>query len=59
MIKPRTILFVLFLGIAVSLLGSAPLHAKDNDLVYKLKPGAKGKLCIGCHATFQDKSRTK
>ena len=55
MIKPRTILFVLFLGIAVSLLGSAPLHAKDNDLVYKLKPGAKGKLCIGCHATFQDK----
>ncbi len=29
--------------------------AQDNELKFKLKPGATGKLCLDCHTTFKDK----
>lgn len=30
-------------------------HAQDNALKFKLKPGANGKLCLGCHTAFKEK----
>jgi len=30
-------------------------NAQDNTLKFKLKPGAGGKLCLGCHTAFKEK----
>jgi len=47
---------VILLLTGVMLAWSVPLlHAKDNDLQFKLKPGASGKLCLKCHTPFQEK----
>lgn len=43
------------LGVASLFFMQPSLYAKDNDLVFKLKPGASGKLCLNCHTTFQEK----
>ena len=40
--------------LAVGLLVSVLSFAQDNTLKFKLKPGAAGKLCLQCHAGFQD-----
>jgi predicted CXXCH cytochrome family protein len=43
----------LMLILAVSLLFMLPsAHGEDK---FKLKPGAKGKICLTCHVAFQDK----
>jgi DmsE family decaheme c-type cytochrome len=30
-------------------------HGQENALKFKLKPGANGKLCLGCHTAFKEK----
>jgi predicted CXXCH cytochrome family protein len=40
--------------LAAGLLCAALAFAADNTLKFKLKPGADGKLCLQCHAGFQD-----
>ncbi|SNB47138.1 cytochrome c3 family protein [Geobacter sp. DSM 9736] len=50
-IRKRAVMLILA---AAGMFLVQPVHARDNDLVYKLKPGSKGKLCLGCHPTFQD-----
>ena len=34
---------------------ASSVHAQDNDLKFKLKPGAVGKLCLECHVAFKEK----
>lgn len=46
----------LVLFAVIAFLGLGPVsHAQDNTLKYKLKAGAAGKLCLGCHTAFKDK----
>lgn len=40
--------------LAALLCVAAAAHAQDNDLKFKLKPGASGKLCLKCHVTTQE-----
>lgn len=40
---------------ALLLVGAAMPAWSQND--FKLKPGASGKLCLGCHETFQEKMK--
>jgi len=46
-----------FLVLAVMALACSSMvaYAQDNSAKFKLKPGAYGKLCLGCHATFDEK----
>src|SRR5574340_371394 len=46
---------LIFTGVVALLFMQTLLYAKDNDLVFKLKPGASGKLCLKCHTAFQEK----
>jgi len=43
---------VLLLIGACALLTPAPSYAQEK---FKLKPGAKGKICLTCHVTFEEK----
>lgn len=43
---------ILFLGIGLSLVG-AIAYAQQNK--FKLKPDAKGRLCLNCHDSFKEK----
>jgi predicted CXXCH cytochrome family protein len=44
---------VLYLGVLVAL--AAPVSLAQNP--YKLKPGAKGGLCVECHVDFQETTK--
>jgi len=46
---------IILLGVTASLFICISAHALDNSAKYKLKPGGYGKLCLGCHAEFQEK----
>ncbi len=43
------------LFIAVVLFAAGPAYSQEQ---FNLKPGAKGKICLGCHAAFQDKLKS-
>ncbi len=51
--NPRYRPFPLLLLAAVCLLVSATAHSEDNK--FRLKPGAKGKICLTCHVAFREK----
>lgn len=36
------------------LFAGTAIHAQDNELKFKLKPGATGKLCLNCHIDIQE-----
>ncbi len=50
-LRYMTLLITILVGTA--LVGTA-ISAQDNDLKFKLKPGASGKLCLNCHVDLQD-----
>src|SRR6266496_4075984 len=43
------------LSFVVSCFLAAPADSQDK---FKLKPGATGKACLGCHVNFQDKLKS-
>ena len=45
------------LGVMTLLLLCSFASAQDNTAKFKLKAGAFGKLCIGCHTTFPEKMK--
>lgn len=45
---------VLLIAMASAVATAAP-SAQSVATKFKLKPGAQGKLCVGCHADFEDK----
>ncbi len=45
---PITLILTLLLGFAVG------ARAEENLLKFKLKPGAYGKLCLGCHTDMEE-----
>ena len=51
--KVRYISLVMSLLVAV-FLAVTTVHAQDNALKFKLKPGANGKLCLKCHVATQE-----
>lgn len=51
--KVRIFSFMLA-GIAL-LVSVQSLCAKDTDLQFKLRPGARGDVCLKCHVAFQEK----
>lgn len=50
---------LLLLGMLGALAVCSLVHAQDNAQIYKLKPEASGKLCLGCHSNFQDTLKKK
>jgi DmsE family decaheme c-type cytochrome len=52
--KARTLLIVL--GVACSL--AVAVVGSDAKDAFKLKPGAQGKTCLGCHVTFSEKLKS-
>ncbi|RII25759.1 MAG: cytochrome C [Geobacter sp.] len=48
---PTLVLSILTIFLCMCLVS----HAEENDLKFKLKPGANGKLCLGCHTAFKEK----
>lgn len=51
--KLRTITLLITMLVGLPLVGTA-MSAQDNDLKFKLKPGASGKLCLNCHVDLQE-----
>lgn len=50
---------LLLLGVLGALIVSPLVQAQDNAQKFKLKPEASGKLCLDCHANFQDTLKKK
>ena len=51
--KLRYMTLLITILVSTALVGTA-ISAQDNDLKFKLKPGASGKLCLNCHVDLQD-----
>ena len=47
------LLFLLFITIILS--AGDPIRAQEQ---FNLKPGGRGKVCVGCHTAFQDKLKS-
>ncbi|MBN1957143.1 MAG: cytochrome C [Desulfuromonadales bacterium] len=54
--KLREMLFVILLTAAMLCLMQLPVMAEGK---FKLKPGARGKLCLSCHTAFSSKMNAK
>ena len=53
--RQETFVVMLLVGI-IFCLGTLTAHAEGK---FKLKPGAKGKLCLSCHTAFSSKMKAK
>jgi DmsE family decaheme c-type cytochrome len=54
--KQRYVIFAVIVAVAC-IFSSARVEAQQNK--FKLKPGAKGKICLTCHADFQQKLKSR
>ena len=52
----KTRIFIILLIVTCSL--AATVMRSDAQNKFKLKPGAQGKICLGCHAGFADKLKS-
>ena len=48
-----------FFSIAVLIMGFFLVSGAEAQNTFKLKPGAKGKICLTCHADFQQKLQNR